>query len=300
MADYIGVDIGGTSIKACKVTLTGHGSKIKHSISGFSETPTYRLGKTKNDFIQNIVEIIESLYDSSIKGIGMGFPTAIRGPTKPLYNFPNIPYKKVDIHPILAKKFRKPIMMDNDASCYILGEAIVGAGKKYRHVIGITLGTGIGGGIVTDKKLFRGRYTAGEFGHMTIKYDGPQGYRNNPWEEIAAKRGIIKIAKKNKLDISEPKELYDLAVKGNKTALKCFEEYGEILGIGITNLIYALDPEVVIIGGKISKSFRYFSKTLKSTIKERSYMQPVIILKASLGQKAAVIGASLLLMSHNR
>jgi glucokinase len=298
MAGYIGVDIGGTSIKACRISLKKHGSAhdngFDYQISGFKEVPTFRLGRSKEAFVRNIIEIIEGLYEKSIKGIGMGFPTALRGPDKPLYNFPNLPYKKIDIYPILSRKFNKPILMDNDASCCILGEAVLGAGKQYTHVIGITLGTGIGGGIVSNKKLLRGRFSAGEFGHMTIKYDGPQGFRNNPWEEIAAKRGIIRIAKRRKLKISNPKELYDLAVNGDGTAIKCFEEYGRILGIGITNLIYALDPEIVIIGGKISRSFRFFSKSLKETVKERSYMLPVRIIRGNLGQKAAMIGASLL------
>lgn len=290
----IGIDIGGTEIK---MVLLKNGRVLK---SKKVLTP-----KTKKDIVRIIAGHINDLKRGyKIRGVGIGVPGPVNKEGTRVLNPPNLPQlSHTSLPEILTRELRVKVAMDNDANCFTLAETFLGAGKDYDIVLGITLGTGVGGGIAYKLKaknkkrktiLYRGvSGSAGELGHMTIKFDGlgcTCGKRGC-FEEYASQRFF----KKRGL---HSWDLYGKARKGDKKALKVFSEYGKYLGIGIANAIDLLDPEAVIIGGGISLAYRFFIKALKDELAARIFSpisrQKVSVRKAKLGRLAGSIGAALL------
>lgn len=276
---YIGVDVGGTNIKAGLVDKKG-------KLIKFIECPT-EAKKGKKKVIDNIISLIETIYSKNVKGIGVGIPGSFKNFEKGIiYVTNNTPLNGVNLKKEIGKKFKCPIHTNNDANCFVLAEALIGGGKSYNTVLGLTLGTGLGSGLVIDKKIYFGRGNAFEYGSSFME-------RKKTVEYFLGKKGIIEIAKKHKMVIKEPIELFKMAKKGNKKALKAWEEFGLYLGKAIVNLAYTLDPEIFIIGGQIANAWPYFSKSMKKTIKSEYTIYTVKVVKSVLN-RSGVIGASLL------
>src|SRR3989338_5486990 len=207
----------------------------------------------------------------------------------------NLPFRNTPLRQIIQNRFKIKTCLDNDANCFALAESIFGQGKRYRNVIGITLGTGFGGGFVIDKKIFHGRNNAAELGHMTIKFEGikARSGNNGDIEEYAAARGITSLyGGKN-----SPYSIYKLAMKGNNKAKRAFETAGCYLGIELANLLYAFDPDIIVIGGKISHSWKFFSKSMNETIRKRYFAKPCPVVKSRL-KDAGILGAAALAMEN--
>jgi len=284
MQNIIGVDLGGTNIKTALVTLNGNIIK-KYETS----TETRKGAKT---VINNIISAIKKIKLGKILGIGIGSPGPLNYKKGIITNPVNLPFINTPLRRIIQNKFKIKTCLDNDANCFALAEAVFGQGKKYENVVGITLGTGIGGGFVINKKIYHGRNNAAELGHMTIKYDGPKSKCGNIGcvETHVAARGIKAI-----YGGSDPYSIYELALKNNNKAIKTYEKMGYYLGIGLTNFIYALDPDVIIIGGKISNSWKFFSKSMNKIVKERYFSKSPKIVKTKL-KDAGILGAAALVL----
>lgn len=282
MQKYIGMDIGGTHIRAAVIDAKG---KIILKVK--SKTEVKKGGKT---VIKNIIHTISMLKAHNVKAIGIGVPGLIDKEKGLVINSPNLPINNLKIKKIIQKEFKKPVFIDNDANCFTLGEAIYGAGKNKKHVIGLTLGTGIGGGIVINKKIYHGRAYAGELGHITINFNGPKARcgNNGCIESYISARGITKRAK------NTPKKLFELAKKRNKKALKVWNDTGFYLGLGITNIVNALDPDIVVIGGNISRAWKFFNKNTQKTVKDKAFIKKTKIVRSKLLENAAMIGAAVL------
>ena len=285
MKSVIGVDLGGTNIKTALVTQKG-------KIIKKYETKTEAKKGTKT-VINNIVNAIETVKVNNVAGIGIGCPGPLNYKSGTVLNPVNLPFRNVPLKNILAKKLKLPVYLDNDANCFTLAEATFGQGKPYDAVVGLTLGTGVGSGIVINKKIYHGKGNAAEFGHSTINYDGPKSRCGNHGciETHIGARGIITIHNHK----GNPFLIYKQALEGNKKAIKTYEKMGYYLGIGLTNIIYALDPDIIVIGGKISNSWKYFSKSMNKTIKERYFSKPSKIVKSNL-KEAGILGAAALIL----
>ena len=286
MRNIIGVDLGGTNIKTALINLDG-------KIIKRYETKT-QVNKGSVILINNIIDSIEKVKIKNIAGIGIGSPGPLNYKTGTILKPVNLPFRNVPLRKIIQNKFETKVFLDNDANCFTLGEAVFGSGRKYEDVVGITLGTGIGGGIVINKKIYHGRNNAAELGHTTINYDGPKSRCKNHGciETHVAARGI-----KRMFGSSNPYSIYKLALKGNKKAIKTFDSMGYYLGIGLTNIIYALDPDIIVVGGKISNSWKLFSKSMNQTIKKRYFSKPCPIVKSKL-KDAGVLGAGALVLEN--
>ena len=284
MENVVGVDLGGTNIKAALVT--NKGKTIKEY-----ETSTEAEKGTKT-VVNNIISAINEVKSGKILGIGIGGPGPMDYKKGIIANPVNLPFRNVPLKKIMEKEFSLQVFLDNDANCFALGEAIFGTGKKYQNVVGITLGTGVGGGIIINKKIYHGRGNAAELGHMTIKFDGlkARSRNNGDIEEYVAARGVRRI-----FGGSDPYSIYKLALQGNKKAIKTFEEMGYYLSVGVTNIIYAFDPDIIIIGGKISNSWKFFSKAMHKTVKERYFSKPCKIVKSNW-KNAGILGAASLVL----
>ena len=292
MSYTIGVDIGATKtnfvlLKDLRVI------KAKRTVTL----------KTKKKLIEaveeNIQKLISDINKSKILGIGIGVTGPLNEKRNLMLNPPNQKYLKLCplakiIENDLRKNFKLKTIMDNDVNCFTLGEALLGAGKEVKTVFGVTLGTGVGGGIVINKKLYRGNFgSAGEVGHMTIKYDGHKCSCGNIgcFEEYSSGRFF----KRKGVD---PKELAKIARNGDEKALEVFKEYGKYLGIGLSNTINLLDPEMIVLGGGIANTHSLFIKETKKEMKQR-ITSPIArknlkIKKTRLGGLATAIGAALL------
>ena len=256
----IGVDIGGTTIKA---GLIRNGELIEKIIV---KTP-------KDKIVDKILFVIEFLNNSKVNFIGAGCPGPADYSKGIIGKTPNISQLKgVKLKEKIAKKFKKKVVMQNDASCFVLGEALR-LGKK--NVVGLTLGTGIGGGIVIDGKLYVGEGNAGELGHCTIKFDGKKGdFNQGSLESYFSAKAIKRDFGKGPLELKSG---------------KAWKEIGEKLGIGISNLINAFDPDVIVLGGKISRAFSKFKAGMNKEIKKRAIRKvPVVVGKEDSG----IIGAA--------
>jgi len=278
-----GIDIGGTFIKAGVVN---NGNIIK-KIS----IPT-EVSKGRERVIRNIMTCIAEFCDKTTKEIGIGCPGSIDHKSGIVISSTNLPIAGINFPKIIKKKFNLLARIDNDANCFALAEFKYGAGKGRNNMIGITMGTGIGSGVIINEELYIGRNMAAELGHIIIKYDGElcNCGKKGHLEAYIGTKGIQRLFGKK----ISPEEIFKLAAKGNNKALKTWESVGNYLGVGITNMIHAYDPDIVVIGGSVSNAWRFFSESMIDTVEKLSLFQKTKIVKAKLAD-AGIIGAAELL-----
>ncbi len=283
MAYTIGVDVGGTNIKAGLI----RNNKVIKKI-----TLETQANKDKNVVIRNILSSIEKLMCSNVSAVCVGCPGPLNYKSGLICNTPNIPLQGVNLKKVIEKRFRKRVYIDNDANCFALAEAVLGGGKEDSVIVGLTLGTGLGSGLVINKEVYHGKCFATEIGHTTINFNGSKSRCGNDGclESYVSIRGILSRAKAFR--VRGVKELSDMAASGNKKALAIWEETGFYLGVGIANIINVLDPDIIVIGGKISNAWPYFNKKMKETAKKRALFGCKIV-KSKL-KDAGILGADLL------
>jgi len=286
----IGIDLGGSKIAGVLCTPSG---KVLTDVN----IPT-EAAKGKQQVIKNIKKAIYTLKQSHkvrIKAIGIGAPGPILYEKGIVVEAPNLPgWKRVNLKKILEKEFRVPVLVDNDANCAALAEAWFGAGKNARHFLYMTVSTGIGGGIIIDKKLYRGATgSAGEFGHMTIDLNGPKcGCGKYGHLEALASGTALK--KKTGIDALA---LELAARQGDKKAKAAIAEVAHYLAIGIADLVDVFNPEMVIIGGGLSNMRELLLTPIKKDFKKYAMTLPaksVRIVRARLKTNAGVLGAAAL------
>ncbi|NQT29453.1 MAG: ROK family protein [Candidatus Saganbacteria bacterium] len=286
----IGIDLGGTKIAGILVTPSG---KMLMDV----QIPT-EAKKGKKKVIDNIKKAIRMLFKSQkvkIKAIGIGAPGPILHDQGIVIEAPNLPgWKRVNLKQILQKEFRVPVSVDNDANCAALAETWFGAAKFVKDCIYLTVSTGIGGGIVINKKIYRGAIgSAGEFGHMIIDCNGPKcGCGQRGCLEALASGSALK----KKTGISAL-ALELAARQGDKKAQEAIAETAHYLAIGVANLVNIFNPEMVIIGGGLSNMRELIINPVKTEFKKYALTLPaksVKIVRAKLGVKAGVLGAAAL------
>ncbi len=311
----IGVDVGGTNVKLALVDLAG---KIVYS----NTTPT-RADLGYEHSVANIQSAIEELMKEtntnkdSIEAIGFGFPGQIDYKEGVVRLLPNMPgWSNIPVAKIMEDKFGIQTKLDNDVRVATLGELKYGAGKGCQNLVCITVGTGIGSGLVFNGKLIRGaNNAAGEIGHIKLTMgDGPicgcgdwgclEAYASGP-AIVAEAKEYIKGGKSSKFKELATEELSpyivaQAALQGDVVAKRIFAKMGEIIGLGLTSVINLLNPEKVIIGGGVADAGDILFDPIKQTILKRAMpiqAQGVEIVPAKLGNTAGVIGASLLVES---
>jgi glucokinase len=306
----IGVDLGGTSIKLGIVSETG---KIIYKTS--LETKA-EAGPEK--VVAQIKKGINQLLDKkkfSLRAIGIGCPGVVSIKKGTVENPPNFPgWRKVNLGRILEKEFKKKVYVENDANAAAIGEMIFGAGRKYNSFVMITLGTGVGGGIILNKKLYRGDFgAAGELGHITIDYRGEkcncgsygcvETYLGNNYlirrlkTEIDGHATLLPELVQNDLDKLTPKTIKEAADKGDQFAINFIKELGVYLGSALGSVSNLLDVSTFIIGGGVAGFADYLFDAVRETVASRVMIpiRPrVKVLPAKLKNEAGILGASAL------
>lgn len=311
----VGVDIGGTNVKIALVNKKGEVS--------FPKTVPTRAEMGYEYTIGNITQCIKDLLAEAnittkdIEGIGFGFPGQIDCDNGIVRILPNIPgWVNVPIAEIMQKEFNVPVKVDNDVRCMALAELNYGAGAGCKNLVCITIGTGIGSGLVINGKLVRGASNAaGEIGHIKLEmHDGLicgcgdtgcfEAYASGPSivamakEYIAGGKGTKYREIAGSVEAITPAIVCQAAQEGDVVAKKIFERMGEYLGIGLASVVNLLNPERIVIGGGIADAGEILFEPLKRTLKHRAMPiqgEAVEIVHAKLGNTAGLIGASLLI-----
>lgn len=316
MGKRIGIDVGGTNVK---IALVDDSGKIIYSNS----VPTRaEMGYeyTVNNIKQAIYDLLKEtkLEAKEIEGIGFGFPGQVDYKSGVVRLAPNIPgWVDVPIAKMIEDEFHIPTRVDNDVRCAALGELKYGAGKGCENLICITVGTGIGSGLIVNGKLVRGASNAaGEIGHIKLQiHDGPicgcgdtgcmEAFASGPAIVAMAEEYILggKSTKYREManggDIT-PFIVAEAAKAGDPVARRIFSRIGEYIGIGMASVVNLLNPEKIIIGGGVADAGDILLDPLKDTLKKRAMKiagETVEVVPAQLGNTAGVIGASLLIES---
>jgi glucokinase len=299
----ISIDLGGTNLKIGLFNL-----KYKIITRQFLSTESF---KNKENLILAIINSINTLIKNAnlnratILGVGLGLPGPIDIKRGLVHFFPNIPgFKDVKLKNILEKKLRLPIFLDNDANLMCLAEHRLGAARGFKNVICLTLGTGVGGGIIINNSLYRGNnFAAGEIGHIPINEIGPRCNCGSMGclEAYIGNRRILKAAKRVFRSNISLEELSDLAKKKNPDALRLWSSVGRRLGIALAGVVNLLNPDCIVIGGGVAGAGRILFRKVRETILARAMSvqaRHVKIFKAKLGNDAGLIGAAILVKEN--
>lgn len=298
----IGVDIGSTNIRVGVVDDKGKILK-RERIKTLPELEPGRVVERIGTVIKRFL-----LKYQSVKGMGVGVAGIVNSSEGVVRIPPNLPqWKEVPLRDLMEKETGLKTTITNDVNAWTIGEFLFGAGKGKRDIFCLTLGTGVGGGVISGGRLLVGaNYAAVEFGHTVIKFDGPRCRCGNYGclERFAGSKYIVDMAKrmirkresvlKDKEEIN-PKIIAIAAKKGDRVAREVMERVGYYVGIGIVNAIHMFDPEVVIIGGGVAKAGRILLEPIKRTVFKRIMKlkgRRINIVLAKLGEGAGIIGAS--------
>lgn len=311
----IGIDLGGTNIVASLVD-------DDYNIIGTSKTPT-NSPRSADEIFDDIADVCEEAVKTAgltmedIDSVGMGTPGTVN--QDGIIEFANnLAFNNVPARTMLAKRINKPeekVFIENDANCAALGEAYAGCGNGAKDFVAVTLGTGVGSGVIIGGKIVNGvNYAGGECGHMVIVVDGEQCScgRKGCWEAYASATALIRQTKKameeypdslmHKLAKEEGKvsgrTAFDAMRLGDIAGIKVVDDYIKYVACGLINIVNALQPEIICIGGGICNEGETLMKPLRRFVQSERYsihskIQTKIV-KAELGNDAGVIGAALL------
>ena len=298
----LSIDIGGT---VTKLAIIDKNLKIRKKKIYLTDTNTYKSSQRLIDKLVRECEIILNsvkIQKRQIEAIGVGVPGLVDFSKGIIHYLPNIPYfKNTPFRKILEDKLGIRVFVDNDVNLMALAEARVGAASGAKNAVCLTLGTGVGGGIIYEGNLYRGsKYCAGEIGHMPVNVDGPIcncGGRAC-LESYIGNRAILRLARvRLRMKSLTMEKISLLAKKGNTAALKIFKDYALKLGVVLSGVINLLNPEVIVIGGGVSNAGDFLFSEIRKTVKERALSvsaKAVKIRKAKLGNDAGLIGAAIL------
>ncbi|MFN3966882.1 MAG: ROK family protein [Endomicrobiia bacterium] len=300
----IGVDLGGTKISAGIVDQSG-------KIISKTKLPTFAQKGPEfviNQIIKSIQQVIKKskIKHSQILGIGIGAPGPLDTEKGIIHHAPNLPgWNEIPLRNKIQSKIGMDVFIDNDANLAALGESWIGAGKNVKNLICITLGTGVGGGLILDGKIFHGfQDAAGEIGHITVNPSGPKCNCGNYGclEAYSSATGIvnrIREAIKNgeKSSLKEPitsKKVYEFALKGDKLSKRIMKEAGIYLGIALSTVANLLNLEMAIITGNVANAGDMIFEPARHEIKKRTIYpaNKMKIVPAKLKTDAGIIGSA--------
>ena len=271
----IGVDLGGTNIR-CGLVENGE------IITKLSEVCLS--DREENEVLEQLERLISKLMNPSVEGIGIGVPSVVDMQKGIVYNVANIPsWKEVHLKEILEEKFELPVFVNNDSNCFALGEHFYGDGKPFRNMVGITLGTGVGAGIIINNELYCGNNTgAGEIGCLP--------YHRFNYEYYCSSNFFLTFYRLT------GEEAAILANKGDARALRIWEEYGKHLGMLVQAILYTYDPEAIIFGGGIANAYPFFSAKMREAMAAFGYPETLekIQILVSSKEDISLLGAATL------
>ena len=268
----IGVDLGGTNVTTGRI----NGMDLEQLEKKFISAKT----NDSQVVIDEIIETIEKVFTDSVVGIGIGVPSLVDEGI--VYDVQNIPsWKEVHLKRIIEERFKVLAYIENDANCFATGEKYFGKAQDVDNFVGLIVGTGMGAGIFIKGHLYSGQNCgAGEFGMLPFK--------DKVFESYCSGQYFV-----DNYDC-KGEELYNRAKNGDQEALAIFDDFGRNLGVGITAILYAIDPEMIVLGGSVSKSYKFFKDRMWDQLRGFAYSRVIDKLKIEVSEKSniAVFGAA--------
>jgi glucokinase len=309
----LGVDIGGTKILTAVVDSDGKILSRDHSLTLATRGPEAVI----ETLLESTGRVLKQagITSAELRVIGLGAPGLSDPETGVLFTSPNLPgWKDVPLREIVERELGKKTVLINDANAAAVGELRLGAGRGYRHLIYITISTGIGGGVIIDGRLYTGAIgTAGELGHMTILDSGPICNCGRPgcWEALASGTALAREARSRVKegagttllsyvggDVTRvtAEVIHKAAQDGDLLARELIEQTGHYLGVGLANLVNIFNPEIIVIGGGLSNIGDMLFQPAFKVAEEKSFEVPYRAVRfalAELGRNSGVLGAAL-------
>ena len=250
----IGVDLGGTNVRC---GLVNNGAVVTRLIEPcLSDRP-------EKEVLEQIKGMIRRLINPSVTGIGIGVPSVVDVQKGIVYNVANIPsWQEVHLKDVMEAEFDIPVHVNNDANCFALGEHRCGAGQPFKNILGVTLGTGVGAGIIINNELYNGSNTgAGEIGCLPYLAHTLEFYCGSAFFEEFHNTTGAQAAKK--------------AEENDANALKIWCEFGKHMGILVKIILFTYDPDAIIFGGSIANAFPYFEQAMRQEMASFDYPETV-------------------------
>ena len=271
----IGVDLGGTNVRAGLV----EGSRLTDVRS-----VAVRSQGSERDVLEDMFSAIDAVMRKDVAGIGAGVPSVIDLKAGIVYDVQNIrSWKKVPLKARLEERYRLPAYVNNDANCFAAGEKYFGKAKPYDHAVGLILGTGLGAGVIANGRLYSGTNCgAGEFGMLPYLDKNFEAYASGQFFERV--HGV------------SGRELSGRAERGDERALAIFAEFGGHLGEAVKAICYAVDPEVIVLGGSVSRAARFFQAAARDAFQSFAYSitKDKLKIEVSETENIAILGAAAL------
>jgi len=271
----VGVDLGGTNVRA--------GLVVEGRLAGVRSVPVRGWG-TEAEILEDLFGAIDPVMRPDVAGIGAGVPSIIDLKAGVVYDVQNIPsWKKVPLKALLEERYRLPVYVNNDANCFAAGEKHFGKLGPYDSAVGLIVGTGLGAGIIANGRLYSGvNCGAGEFGMLP--------YLDRNFEAYASGQFFRRVHGTSGRETSER------AGRGDGKALEIFAAFGRHFGEAVKAICYAVDPEIILLGGSVSKSYRFFQAALWETFQSYAYSLAKERLKIEVSEteNIAILGAAAL------
>lgn len=277
----IGIDMGGTNIRA---------GVVSNGILLSTVSKRLNAGGTEKEVLQELFDITDQLMNEFITSIGIGVPGLIDAETNMVYDVVNIAaWKELPLKKIMEHRYNIPVFVDNDANCFALGEFYFGKGKDHQSMIGLTLGTGLGSGIILQNKLITGRNGgAGEFGMVPYLQHNYEYYASGQFfQNVYQTNGEI---------------VFHQAEAGDANAIRMYEEMGAHLGNAIKMILYCLDIDLIVLGGSVRHAWTFFNKTMWQSIQSFAYQNAKKNLRIEFSEldNSGILGASVLFKNSQK
>jgi len=271
----IGIDLGATNIRGAVVT----GDTLSDIVSNRIHSDG-----SVEDVLNDVYQVVDALMDDSVKAIGIGVPSVVDVAEGIVYDVLYIPsWVEVPLKKLMEARYHIPVFVNNDANCFAVGEYHFGKGKGVGSMIGLTLGTGLGAGVIINNKLYAGyNCGAGEFGLFN--------YLDNILEYYCSGSFFQNVYQLDGVQVFED------AKKGDTRALKLYEELGTHIGHAIKMVMYAYDPQLIILGGSVRHAYDFFQKKMWEQIKTFVFTKSAERIRVEISdlQNSGILGAAAL------
>ena len=305
----VGVDVGGTNLRAGSVPFAG-GEPV--AVVSTPTRPEQGVRRVTRRIMDTIRASMQSL-DEEVAGIGIGVPGPVDRTRGIVAEAPNLGWRDVPLRDMVARATGLDVALDNDANCAAYGEWWLGAGRGAKRLIGLTLGTGIGGGIVLGGEIYHGASdTAGEVGHMSVELEGRrcacgsrgcvEAYASGPGLVARAVEGVgtapdsaLAALVRENPQLVTAEVVCDIAAAGDGYAARVVEETARILAVAVANLVHLLNPDVIVIGGGVAAAGDLLFAPLHAEVRRRTFgraAEACRIVPAELPDTAGMIGAA--------
>jgi glucokinase len=277
----VGIDLGATNVRVARIVDGKIAELLSRKILNTDDA---------EDLLNQMADLIGLLLEPGVESIGLGVPSVVDVEHGVVYDVQNIPsWRKVPVKKFLEERLEIPVFVNNDANCFVLGEKYFGKGRDCQSLVGLVMGSGFGGGLVLNGRLYSGPHCgAGEVGMLP--------YRDSIFEHYCSGMFFEREYQ------TTGDEVFRQAMAGNEQALEVFRVLGTHIGNAIKAVMYAYDPEMIVLGGSVSDAYEFFKDSMYETLKDFAYSNSLEALHIEVSEldQVAVLGAAALALDRQQ